>query len=94
MINIDGNKPIKSKIVRNIIIIITVILVVAFIIGVTTNKISEIPGIKFNTEKEDTLKVKNKTIDNTEGIYIEKMNGDVIKDSAVKNEYNYNKIPK
>lgn len=74
---------------RIVIIILVVLFAAILVLGVTTNLIDEVWPVKFHHEQKeqkiDSPKLENKSGDE---IKIQTMNGDILKDSSVKNVYN------
>ena len=87
---INLNEKIKSKLIRSIGIVLLTVVCILVTVGIFTKRVKNLGPIEFNTSS-DTSKDPNNNYNENNGIKIEHMEGDIIKDSAIKNEYNYNK---
>jgi hypothetical protein len=89
MININSDKPIRSSTIKYILVGICIIVVFLLVVGLFTKKLDNVGPVKFHHEqKADSTKLNPPKIENnSNGIQIQTMNGDIIKDSATKNVY-------
>lgn len=63
MQNIDFNKRIKSRTVRNILIISVIVILALLVVGLFTNKLDSVFGVTFHHERKiDTTKHANPSV--------------------------------